>query len=101
MPKTDFEQLSAALAHAHLFIGGDTGPTHLAAAHGIPTLGIYGASDAKRNGPYGQNVRSIQLSSPPCIPCWKTSCEWREPLACLTGISVEQAEEMCLKLLEG
>lgn len=36
-----------------LLIGGDSGPTHLAAALGIPLVGLYGPTDPARNGPWG------------------------------------------------
>jgi ADP-heptose:LPS heptosyltransferase len=35
-------------------VGGDTGPLHLAAALGTPVIGLYGPTDPRRNGPYGQ-----------------------------------------------
>ena len=38
---------------ARLFIGGDTGPLHLAAALSVPVVAIYGPTDPARNGPYG------------------------------------------------
>lgn len=101
LPPTSFMELGAAAARAHLFIGGDTGPTHLAAALGIPTLGLYGASDSKRNGPWGARTRVIQLTDLSCVPCWKTYCDWDEPLACLTHIQIPQVREACLKLLAG
>lgn len=47
---------------ASLFIGGDTGPLHLAAALGVPVVAIYGPTDPARNGPYG--TRSIVLRNP-------------------------------------
>lgn len=37
---------------AKLFIGGDTGPLHLAAALGTPIVAIYGPTDPARNGPF-------------------------------------------------
>lgn len=46
-------QLIACTRRASLFIGGDTGPLHLASALQIPVLGIYGPTDPARNGPYG------------------------------------------------
>jgi heptosyltransferase-1 len=45
-----------------LFIGGDTGPLHLAAALEIPTVAIFGPTDPARNGPFGN--RSVVLRSP-------------------------------------
>jgi heptosyltransferase-1 len=47
---------------ARLFIGGDTGPMHLAAALGVPVVAIFGPTNPARNGPFG--TRSIVLRSP-------------------------------------
>ena len=47
---------------AKLFIGGDTGPLHLAAALQVPVVAIFGPTDPARNGPYG--TRSIVLRNP-------------------------------------
>ena len=54
-------ELIALTRRAMLFIGGDTGPMHLAAALHIPVVGIFGPTDPARNGPYG--TRSIVLRS--------------------------------------
>ncbi len=45
-------QLTSLLRRASLFVGGDTGPLHLAAALQCPIVGIYGPTDPARNGPY-------------------------------------------------
>jgi heptosyltransferase I len=55
-------ELIAFARRARLFIGGDTGPMHLAAALGIPVVAIFGPTDPARNGPYG--TRSVVLRSP-------------------------------------
>jgi heptosyltransferase I len=55
-------ELIAVTRRARLFIGGDTGPMHLAAALGVPVVGIFGPTDPARNGPFG--TRSIVLRSP-------------------------------------
>jgi lipopolysaccharide heptosyltransferase I len=49
---TDLPQLMALLRHAEVFIGGDSGPLHLAVALGRPVVGLYGPTDPARNGPY-------------------------------------------------
>jgi heptosyltransferase I len=54
-------QLIALARRARLFIGGDTGPMHLAAALGVLVVGIFGPTDPARNGPFG--TRSIVLRS--------------------------------------
>lgn len=53
-PRTNLRQLAALLRDARLVIGGDTGPLHLAAALGTRVVGLYGPTDPRRNGPYGQ-----------------------------------------------
>jgi heptosyltransferase I len=55
-------ELIALTRRARLFIGGDTGPMHLAAALGIPVVAIFGPTNPARNGPFG--TRSIVLRSP-------------------------------------
>jgi len=52
---------SARLAsRAALFVGADTGPTHLAAAAGTPTVALYGPTDPARYGPVGPRVRILR-----------------------------------------
>ena len=51
-PLLDFPGLARLAAAARLFVGGDTGPLHLADALGAPTLALFGPTDPQRNGPY-------------------------------------------------
>ena len=53
-------QLIALLRRAALCIGGDTGPLHLASALQVPVVGIYGPTDASRNGPFGGRFRVLR-----------------------------------------
>ncbi|MGQ9462630.1 MAG: glycosyltransferase family 9 protein [Candidatus Fervidibacter sp.] len=50
----------AAASFCTAFIGGDSGPVHLAAALGIPTLVLYGPTDPKRTGPLGERVMIVR-----------------------------------------
>lgn len=54
-------QFIALVRHARLFVGGDTGPLHLAAAVGTPVVAIYGPTDPARNGPF--SPRDIALTN--------------------------------------
>jgi heptosyltransferase-1 len=54
--------LIALTRRARVFIGGDTGPLHLAAALQVPVVAIFGPTDPARNGPYG--TRSMVLRNP-------------------------------------
>ncbi|HVE72091.1 MAG TPA: glycosyltransferase family 9 protein [Thermoanaerobaculia bacterium] len=58
-PPTNLRQLAFLLKNAEVVIGGDTGPLHLAAALGTKVIGLYGPTDPRRNGPYGQLERVI------------------------------------------
>jgi heptosyltransferase-1 len=55
-------ELIALTRRARVFIGGDTGPLHLAAALQVPVVAIFGPTDPARNGPYG--TRCIVLRNP-------------------------------------
>lgn len=55
-------ELIALTRRSKLFIGGDTGPLHLAAAFGVPVVAIFGPTDPARNGPY--RTRSIVIRNP-------------------------------------
>jgi ADP-heptose:LPS heptosyltransferase len=50
----------AALKRARLFIGGDSGLMHMAAAAGAPTLGLFGPSDERLYAPWGPMARTVR-----------------------------------------
>jgi heptosyltransferase-1 len=70
----------------NLMVTNDTGPMHVAAALGKPLVALFGPTEPRRTGPYGQpeNVLRIEL---PCSPCLKSFCTWKNPNECLTAIS--------------
>ncbi len=59
-PPTDLDALLAVLRRASAVVAADTGPLHLAAALGVPCVGLYGPTSAERNGPWRQRA----LASP-------------------------------------
>lgn len=59
-PSTTIPEMVALFRRAALVVGGDTGPVHVAAVLGVPTVGLYGPTSARRNGPYGPRVATIQ-----------------------------------------
>lgn len=86
-PRGALPELVALLARADLVVGADTGPVHIAAALGTPTVSFYRVTDAKRNGPRGD--RHFLLQSPfDCSPCLRKSCE--RDSECGRSIDVEQ-----------
>jgi len=59
-PPTSITEMIALFRRASLVVGGDTGPVHVAAVLGVPTVGLYGPTSARRNGPYGPRVAALQ-----------------------------------------
>jgi ADP-heptose:LPS heptosyltransferase len=58
--KVDLLTAYACLKRARLFIGNDSGAMHLAAAAGVPTLGLFGPSDERQYAPFGEHARAIR-----------------------------------------
>jgi heptosyltransferase-2/heptosyltransferase-3 len=68
--QTSVGQLAALLRRSRLVLGVDSGPLHLAAAQGTPTLHLYGPGDAGRFGPWGDPARHVVLREQLwCSPC--------------------------------
>lgn len=74
LPACTLKELTAFLKRADLVVGGDTGPVHMAAAVGTPTVSFYRATDGKRNGPQGEQHALVQ-SPEGCTVCLEKRCE--------------------------
>ena len=68
-----------------LMITNDTGPMHVAAALHKPVVALFGPTEPRRTGPYGQLEHVLQLNLP-CIPCLKPRCAYVKPLECLRAL---------------
>ncbi len=58
-PRTGPASTARLASAARLFVGADTGPTHLAAAAGVPTVALFGPTDPARFAPIGPNTRLV------------------------------------------
>jgi heptosyltransferase-1 len=63
-PSTSIRELADLLAGAAAVVGADTGPVHLAASLGAPTIGVFVATDPRRTGPRGIRARAVAGSPP-------------------------------------
>ena len=68
------KSFTSLLKRVDLAVGGDTGPVHIAAAVGTPTVSFYRSSDARRSGPRGRNHVVVQ-SPLHCAKCFRTQCD--------------------------
>jgi ADP-heptose:LPS heptosyltransferase len=62
--RTDLLTGAAVLRRAALFIGNDTGLMHIAAASGVPTLGLFGPSPIEQYAPWGTNCATVHTEAP-------------------------------------
>jgi len=89
---------AALLKKVDLVVGGDTGPIHIAAAVGTPTVSLYRASDGKRSGPRGPGHVIVQTPIH-CAPCFRTECDKNDK--CMRTIAVEDVMRAGDKALGG
>ncbi|AJE03704.1 lipopolysaccharide heptosyltransferase I [Geobacter pickeringii] len=74
LPRLSLKGFCAILKKVDLVVGGDTGPIHLAAAVGTPTVSFYRATDGRRNGPGGE--QHVLVQSPlSCHSCLRKECD--------------------------
>ena len=86
-PRGSLPDLVALLARVDLVVGCDTGPVHIAAALGTPTVSIYRATDARRNAPRGPQHRCLQVPLD-CAACLRKHCN--QDRQCSQSVSVDR-----------
>jgi len=88
IPKTTLSQLGAIIQRCAFIVSNDSGPMHIAASLGIPTLGIFGPTNPLQQGPYGDNHRWVRNEELDCLECSLTAC----PIGnlCMTQLEVER-----------
>jgi ADP-heptose:LPS heptosyltransferase/GT2 family glycosyltransferase len=93
-------ELPALIARCALFVGNNSGPQHIAAGLGVPTVGIHsGVVDAREWGPKGTNAVAIQRVMA-CAPCYLSKLEdCSRGLACLRGLLPADVVRVCRRLL--
>jgi ADP-heptose:LPS heptosyltransferase len=87
----DLAELRALVVRSRLFVGGDTGPLHIAATTSTPIVGIYGPTEAARSAPWRDPrvpTESVEVAGLPCRPCDQRTCEPGD-FRCLTTLRPE------------
>lgn len=87
-PPTSIIESAALYRRMALLISCDSGPLHLGAALGVPTVSIFGPTDPARNGPYG-NKHAVICKTLSCSFCWKRKCplQTRE---CMESVTTDE-----------
>lgn len=90
-PATSIQESISLYKHLKLLVSCDSGPLHLCAALGVPTVSLFGPTDPVRNGAYGINNDTVHKTLS-CSFCWKKKC----PLGtqeCMKQVTVDEVFE--------
>jgi lipopolysaccharide heptosyltransferase II len=88
----DLAELRALVERSRLFVGGDTGPLHIAATTETPIVGIYGPTESVRSAPWRDPrvpTESVEIAGLPCRPCDQRVCAPGD-FRCLTTLKPEE-----------
>jgi ADP-heptose:LPS heptosyltransferase/GT2 family glycosyltransferase len=98
--RTKLSDLPALVAGACLFVGNNSGPHHIAAALGTPTIGVHsGVVSADEWGPLGPKAVALQRRMI-CGPCYlDTPSRCGRGLACLKGLRAAEVFRVCEQML--
>jgi ADP-heptose:LPS heptosyltransferase len=97
----DLAALRALMARAALFIGGDSGPLHVAATSSVPIVGLFGPTLAARSAPWRDPAIptvSIEGGPLPCRPCEQRTCVPGD-FRCLTHLTAYHVLHAAQQLL--
>ncbi len=97
--KLSLRQSMALLGEMDLAICTDSGPAHLSAAAGTPTITLFGPTDPQRWRPWGEKHIALFDSNLSCRPCnYKKTCD--DKRQCLTELSPDLVVATALNILK-
>ena len=98
-PPTSLKQLGAMFERCSLVVSNDSGPMHIAAALGVPTVGIFGPVNPLLQGPYGENARYVRKEELSCLGCnYDKTCPIGNP--CMTELEAEKVFGVVEELID-
>jgi len=92
-------ELAELIRGARLYIGSDSGPMHLAAAVGVPTVAVWGSSNSQRWRPWRTKHQVVQNPFE-CNPCPGYRCLVADTPLCIESVTVEQVAAASNDLLQ-
>jgi predicted lipopolysaccharide heptosyltransferase III len=98
----DLTELAALVSLARLYVGGDSGPLHIAGTTSTPVVALFGPTLPERSLPWrNPAIPSVGVDAGPlpCRPCHQRTCVTQD-FRCLTAITVGQVLEACRQVLE-
>jgi lipopolysaccharide heptosyltransferase I len=95
-PPTTIGDVLALSRGARVFVSGDTGPLHLAAAVGTPVVGLFGPTSPARNGPFDPADVTVSRFET-CVCHHERRC--RRPVPCIDDISLAEVRDAVTRRL--
>jgi ADP-heptose:LPS heptosyltransferase len=95
--KAGIGELMSVLRGAELVVGNDSGPVHVSAAMGVPTVSIFGSTSPLWTSPRGPSSREV-TSGADCSPCFRKECPERDT-HCLHDISVDDVFDAAIEIM--
>ena len=95
--KTSLREFMAIAKRLELFLTNDSGPMHIGAALGIPTLAVFGSTSDELTGPLGKRVKVVKEALD-CAPCFERVCAPGH-YECLTNIDPERVLAEAVSLM--
>jgi len=93
--KTGIAQLAAVFRAADIYIGCDSGATHIAASQGTTVVAVFGPTDPAYTGPYGDNAEVVSMKVA-CAPCRNRVCK---DMRCMHRVTPEMVYKAALRRL--
>jgi heptosyltransferase-2 len=95
--KSGIGDLMSILRGADLVVGNDSGPVHVSAAMGVPTVSIFGSTSPVWTSPQGPRSR-IVTSGADCSPCFRKECPEGDT-HCLRDIGVDDVFDAAMEIM--
>ena len=96
--KTSLGELMGLVGSLSILISNDSGPMHVAAALGVPTVAVFGPTDERETGPLGPKSRVVRQHVE-CSPCLLKECPIDH--RCMERVTVDDVYGASVELLEG
>ena len=98
--KTTLGGMVELIRRSEVLMTNDSGPMHVAAAFGIPTVTFFGPTSPERTGPYG-SIHVIFESKLDCSPCYNRKCPLSTQICLRDTVTVDMAADAVLSKLTG
>ncbi|MEI6971034.1 MAG: lipopolysaccharide heptosyltransferase II [bacterium] len=96
--RTSIVEMGSLLAKMDIVLCNDSGPMHVAAALNVPLVAVFGPTDPRRTGPYGQ-LHHVLMGRNSCQPCMDDNCKLGV-VVCMREVTPAAVVDLAARILE-